>query len=832
MAKVISFSDFLKEGALKESPAKAVEERREVNIKPIRLEPAEVEPDTDVKAFWKRLRQFFRTGEKPESTQGVLVPALIAPYLMHGNWDTEYPYYLAETDEDSQSVESLIKKSIEGIFKADEAVVLRKFIPKLVAHFRQSVAEEPVKPFPEAAKYAIENFLKLEVHHEEGERFRSDVKKLAEAMPETGELLAFHAQVPLYFVRQEMHEIQKRRQEYKDLMRKRVEELKELLALDLEKNGKDEPEKGFDFTSEMIALDKVNEMKPRSGSSKMPETRRERIWALIRILQDTLDGREKVAHVVVNQELENEFNWTQVFDTSKVSFTDLSNTFKRVEQIFDNNIGSFTEVIVAMQKASLQLEDKYDEEVHDDFYDHFKWFKLSADELALFPPVVLITGGAHLLRDGMAEFSQLLSSNKPIKVLALTNRTVHEIDPQVEWEDASHSFRQELAALALSHRGAHTLQCAADRPGEMLYGISAGISSISPAVMHMLVPEKGEDNQVAFLKINAAAAARYFPYLSYDCHKAEWGSRFDISGNSQPEKDWAKYPFSFIGEDGVLVEKELAFTYADYKAMTREKVDELMLVPASMDGEYLLPVDEYLRLPQNELTGKVPFIWLVDEDNCLQRAAMPYMWVASCQERLEFWNFIQELGGVNSYHVRQAIAKAQEDWDAAKAQEIAAMKDLHQREVDEVRNSAAGDAMENLASMLLNLDEMPVASEARKPSAKAPAKKEATPDKEEKKEETTEAEEPTEEEEESMSMEPWVETFRCTSCNDCTEKFPAIFKYNEEKQAYIDDPSKGTFEQLVIAAEACPAACIHPGEPLNPKEDNLEELKKRAAKFN
>jgi pyruvate-ferredoxin/flavodoxin oxidoreductase len=43
---------------------------------------------------------------------------------------------------------------------------------------------------------------------------------------------------------------------------------------------------------------------------------------------------------------------------------------------------------------------------------------------------------------------------------------------------------------------------------------------------------------------------------------------------------------------------------------------------------------------------------------------------------------------------------------------------------------------------------------------------------------------------------------------------------------------KGTFENLVIAAEACPASCIHPGDPVNPNEPHLDELKKRAAKFN
>jgi ferredoxin len=81
-------------------------------------------------------------------------------------------------------------------------------------------------------------------------------------------------------------------------------------------------------------------------------------------------------------------------------------------------------------------------------------------------------------------------------------------------------------------------------------------------------------------------------------------------------------------------------------------------------------------------------------------------------------------------------------------------------------------------------------------------------------------------------MDAYVDSFMCTSCNDCTEKFPAIFEYNEDKQAQIKENFKGTFEQLVIAAENCPAKCIHPGDPANPKEPNLDELKKRAAKFN
>ena len=89
------------------------------------------------------------------------------------------------------------------------------------------------------------------------------------------------------------------------------------------------------------------------------------------------------------------------------------------------------------------------------------------------------------------------------------------------------------------------------------------------------------------------------------------------------------------------------------------------------------------------------------------------------------------------------------------------------------------------------------------------------------------------EEEESLSMdEPWIETPLCTSCNECIQLNGQLFKYNADKMAVIGDPSAGTYEDLVEAAEKCPVRIIHPGKPMNPQEANLEELMARAAKFN
>ncbi len=80
-------------------------------------------------------------------------------------------------------------------------------------------------------------------------------------------------------------------------------------------------------------------------------------------------------------------------------------------------------------------------------------------------------------------------------------------------------------------------------------------------------------------------------------------------------------------------------------------------------------------------------------------------------------------------------------------------------------------------------------------------------------------------------MDPYVETARCTSCNECTNINKKLFAYDANKQAYVKDARAGTYAQLVQAAEKCPVAAIHPGTPLNPKEKDLAKWIARAEPF-
>ncbi len=77
----------------------------------------------------------------------------------------------------------------------------------------------------------------------------------------------------------------------------------------------------------------------------------------------------------------------------------------------------------------------------------------------------------------------------------------------------------------------------------------------------------------------------------------------------------------------------------------------------------------------------------------------------------------------------------------------------------------------------------------------------------------------------------YIETARCTTCNECMRLNDRMFAYDGNKQAYIVSADAGTFAQLVMAAENCQLSIIHPGNPRNPKESGLPELVERAQPF-
>jgi hypothetical protein len=78
---------------------------------------------------------------------------------------------------------------------------------------------------------------------------------------------------------------------------------------------------------------------------------------------------------------------------------------------------------------------------------------------------------------------------------------------------------------------------------------------------------------------------------------------------------------------------------------------------------------------------------------------------------------------------------------------------------------------------------------------------------------------------------PYIETPRCTTCEECVKINSRLFVYDANKQAYIADLKAGSYKDLVEAAENCQVSIIHPGKPLDPDEPGLAELVERAKPF-
>jgi pyruvate-ferredoxin/flavodoxin oxidoreductase len=263
---------------------------------------------------------------------------------------------------------------------------------------------------------------------------------------------------------------------------------------------------------------------------------------------------------------------------------------------------------------------------------------------------------------------------------------------------------------------------------------------------------------------------------------------------------------------------------------------------------------EFIDLPADERAGKVPFIHSIDRDKHLKRLRVSPEIATLAKDRLLYWSQIRELAAIQvSATVRDRIAselEAEFDLKAAAIRReyegsIAQLKTTYPAVI--ARRLAeglirAGNGSRTVADLLVEARTAPalaaipaadldatrtVAATNVVPAAAqvaAPVADVATA--------TATVAAPAVEADGALAMEAYIETERCTTCNECTNLNGRMFAYNENKQAYIKDPKGGTFAQLVQAAERCPAAIIHPGTPLNPKEKDLEKWIKRAQPFN
>ncbi|HUO84103.1 MAG TPA: thiamine pyrophosphate-dependent enzyme, partial [Thermoanaerobaculia bacterium] len=545
--------------------------------------------------------------------------------------------------------------------------------------------------------------------------------------------------------------------------------------------------------------------------------------------------------------------------------------------VFEGHMRKMADGFAAVRKAEIELADEWNPETHEPQFTEFDWTLFTDEELALCPPIIAMGGDGAMLDIGFQNLSRLLASGKPLKVIVLdtqvysntggqacTSGFTGQVSDMAAWGKAHHGKkeeRKELALIAMAHRGAFVHQTSQASATHLISGVLKAMQTRRPAIINIYTPcpvEHGLADDWAQRAAKLALESRAFPFITYDPDAGtSFADCFDLEGNPDLDQEWPVYNLEYLTDDGQISTLELPLTIADWAATEGRFRKSFKPLPADADEETLAAFHEYVHMDAEEREGKTPYIWTLTRDRKLDRSRVGEEIVLLAEERQRFWSQLRQLAGLevsDTVHDRIA-AQLEEEMEGR----LTALRQDYEAKITELKATYPTAIARRMAEglmkaigadafgpLLQNAGPLPALSgtaqiqwEGEAPAepnatnaSTAPVAAETAPTIARDARPTPAQPTPELEADDDLTMDPYIETARCTSCNECTDINNKLFAYDENKQAYIKDPKAGTFAQLVKAAELCPAELIHPGTPLNPKEKDLDKWIARAERFN
>ncbi|MCP3868122.1 MAG: ferredoxin [Gammaproteobacteria bacterium] len=772
------------------------------------------------------------------------LPALLAPYRDASRLQYDYPLYLhppeagygnEEGTHLAQPVAGFLEAAVDNFASGvDSARILKDNLQRLEWAIRKRLfdVDIPVEAGPLLRETSEEMVAQLALDADSTQMLKADIEQLLAVVPDTGQFLAYGHYPAIHLM---IHLLRSRliprHNRFLSEIDKLAQGLEKLLQIEKEKSLESlEPamvREAIGPSSGMFNAAALSEVMDHSqGSMGMSEERRRRIEQALQTLKSYEMEPVLVRFVHLEGIDESIFSTIPGFESITTD-----NPCVRAKELFDQEAARLAEIFSATRIAKLEIDNRYDEAIHDPWFESFNWEAFSQEELLLVPAVVALETALRAAGSAMPDFSRLLNSGRPVQILI---RVLAHANPGRDTDtDPFAHFRTELGYLGISHRQAVVSQTSAARHQHLLHQFSTALKTTRTG-MHMInvgLRPTGQDLGLnGWLVAGAALEGRAHPFFQINPAAGDsFADRMDFSDNPQPKKDWPLHPFSYLDDDGQTVSSELAFTFADYALLIQRLREHFVPVPLACDSELLLPVAEYLAMPEEESAQHIPYVWAINSNGELRQLAVTRTLIHACRDRLNFWRSLQEMAGVRSRYLELGIARARQQINAAAEAEKAQLQEAHQEEIEQVRAEVAGEVMGRLTGVLMGMDLTTGGMNLSMGSVvTSPAPEEETVDSLE-----PDAPPQTEVAEETLGFdEPWVDSPLCTSCNDCLMLNPLLFVYNDNKQAVIADPSAGTFAQLVEAAEFCPSKCIHPGNPQDPTEAGLDDLIERAQPFN
>ncbi len=800
--------------------------------------------EEEFKAQWQKLRSFFRNGNNLSRLPTDLSPVILASLQTKTIVGTDFPVWVANENYEDEaafclSLKEIITKSLQEIAPGEnDAPILKKNIERILHIANNHFVDKKLDWFQPAIHQILDELEKqLNVSGEEAQTFKSNLHNLKKALPEFGALLPYSINTSFQVLEAAMlATLNPVRKTFKQEVSVLQSKLKDLLRIEQgkgpERTNPKQLQDSLSFVDSMVKFKELSSILPEAGSELLGQERVQRITSVVKQLEEAETMLDQQSFLFVDELLHESENidWDNLFGNANVAVYQKGKGCDTIASTFEQHISTYTKYFATKRIGELELENRYQADIHDEYFEHFNWQSFTTNELNICPHFILMVDDVQLFNSEFSQLSALLSRNIPIKIIAVKRDYHVDFRQNGSKKEASglHTHA-ELGALMLSHKNIYVAQSSSITPKYLFNGFKEGLSAFAPAFFYVLNVDK-QIHKNPFVWTSAAIESRDFPGFTFKgLLGTPWSNRFEVDNNPQPTLPWPVHQLKVIDEEGSKQEMEFPFTFADHAVLNPAYHRYFLPLDSSSWSDNLIPITEYLASTAEDNIGKVPFIWMTDATNELHKVAVSWPVVLATQERLDFWRFLQENCGINNYHVTHAIEQTKAEMQEQHNNEMLQIKGEHELEIQSVRNEEAGKAMENLTGVLLNLDTSNILSTSSTASNSTPSASPVIETGEAAPEDTPEE---IKEEEGLLSNDPYIDTALCTSCNECIDLNGIMFKYNADKMAYIADPKAGTFKELVEAAEVCPVAIIHPGSPLNPEEADLDDLTKRAEKFN
>ena len=543
--------------------------------------------------------------------------------------------------------------------------------------------------------------------------------------------------------------------------------------------------------------------------------------------------------------------------------------------LFEAHMRKMTDSFIAVRRATLLANGTYDAAKHEPQLNNFGWQQFTDDEFFLCPPILSMGGDGAMLDIGFQNLSRLLASGKPIRVIVLdtqvysntggqscTSGYTGQVADMAAFGKAQHGkteVRKELGLLGIAHRGVFVHQTSQASPAHLISGVLKGLHKRRPALFNIYTPcpvEHGLADDWSREAARFALESRAFPFLTYDPDAGDsFSDCLSLEGNPSVDTDWPTYDLRYLDDAGAEQTMEVPLTIADWAATEARFKAHFKELPQDQWDDSV-PFAEFLKLSLDDRAGKTAYITSVGKERKLRRMRVAPEMATLADERLQYWSQLRQLAGLKVSAVQRNLVEG--EFEAAFDEKVSAMRAEYEKKIADLRRDLPQQIARRLAEGLMQmggggtLNEMlstlpaapasapgsgngssaapaaPAAAAAPAPvAAAAPAVAAAPAAAPAAATATAVAED-----DDAMAIEAYIDSARCTTCNECTNLNKKMFAYNAAKQAEVKDAKAGTFQQLVLAAERCPVSIIHPGTPLNPKEKDLEKWVKRAARFN